>query len=61
MKQGIQRHLGHKTFAKQSIIVPPIELQKRFKDTIDFVTGLSDCNTLTNENFNALTQELLTR
>lgn len=30
MKQGIQRHLGHKTFGRQEVQVPPLAQQRRF-------------------------------
>ena len=30
MKQGIQSHLGHKTFGAQQLMIPPMPLQKEF-------------------------------
>jgi type I restriction enzyme S subunit len=40
MKQGIQRHLGHKIFGAQKLPLPPIELQREFASRASAVEKL---------------------
>jgi type I restriction enzyme S subunit len=40
MKQGIQSHLGHKTFGVQKLPLPPIELQREFARRVTAVEKL---------------------
>jgi len=40
MKQGIQSHLGHKTFGVQKLPLPPIELQREFARRVGAVEKL---------------------
>jgi len=40
MKQGIQSHLGHKTFGAQKLPLPPISLQREFGRRVTAVEAL---------------------
>lgn len=58
MKGGIQKHLGHKTIAKQKIPLPKLDTQKKTASILDEADKLHQLNKQLIAKYDALTQSL---
>jgi type I restriction enzyme, S subunit len=58
MKGGIQKHLGHKTIARQEIPLPPLPEQQKIASILDAADSLRQKDQQLIEKYNALNQSL---
>ncbi|MEN8134460.1 MAG: restriction endonuclease subunit S [Thermodesulfobacteriota bacterium] len=58
MKQGIQRHLGHKTIARQTIPLPPLPVQQKIAAILDAADGLKQKDQALIAKYDELSQAL---